>query len=87
MGQQALKALTEGGEHADAGWQDVPVWYVSTTEDKAFPPEAQKSMIQYAMDAGADLMAREIATSHSPMLSKPRETADFILEAVRAFAG
>ncbi|GFF78815.1 conserved hypothetical protein [Aspergillus udagawae] len=27
---QRLKALFEGGEHAYAGWKDVPVWYIGT---------------------------------------------------------
>jgi hypothetical protein len=39
-----------------------------------------------AKDAGADVTLREITSSHSPMLSKPKETADFILDAVKVFA-
>jgi hypothetical protein len=35
--------------------------------------------------AGGDITLKEIASSHSPMLSKPKETTDFILEAVAAF--
>ena len=35
--KRSLKALMEGGEHAYAGWVDVPVWYLATTEDKALP--------------------------------------------------
>ncbi|RFU25492.1 hypothetical protein B7463_g10845, partial [Scytalidium lignicola] len=85
LGKQSLKSLYEGGEHAYAGWMDVPVWYLATTEDKALPVAAQKMMTQMVKDAGADITVREIASSHSPMLSKPEETVGFILEAVASF--
>lgn len=38
--------MFEGGEHAYAGWLDVPNWYLSTTEDKAFPVQAQRMVVQ-----------------------------------------
>jgi pimeloyl-ACP methyl ester carboxylesterase len=82
---QSLKALTEGGEHVAAGWQDVPCWYLSTTRDPTLPPELSKMFVAMARDAGADVTVREIDSSHSPMLSRPEETADFISEAVEAF--
>lgn len=85
--KQSLKALAEGGEHAYSGWMDVPVWYLATTEDKALPIEAQRFFVQMAKDAGGDVTLREVASSHSAMLSKPKETVDFILEAVAAFNG
>jgi hypothetical protein len=85
--KQSLEALARGGEHAYAGWMDVPVWYLATTEDKAFPVEAQRYFVQVAKVSGADVTLREIESSHSAMLSKPRETADFILEAVASFEG
>jgi len=85
--KQATKPMFEGGEHGYAGWMDVPNWYLSTTEDKAFPVEVQRIAIQMGKDAGADVTVREIASSHSPMLSRPKETADFILEAVASFVG
>ena len=49
------------------------------------PIELQRMSVQMARDAGADVTVREFVTSHSPMLSKPEETAQFILEAVAAF--
>ncbi|KAE8440901.1 hypothetical protein EG329_006322 [Mollisiaceae sp. DMI_Dod_QoI] len=84
----SLKSLAEGGEHVYAGWKDVPVWFLATTEDKAFPPpaaEIQRMFVQKAKDEGGDVTLREIASSHSPMLSMPKETVDFILEALKAF--
>lgn len=53
LGKQSLKSLFEGGEYAYAGWMDVPVWYLATTEDNALPVDAQKMMVQMAKDAGA----------------------------------
>ncbi|KND91943.1 hypothetical protein TOPH_03530 [Tolypocladium ophioglossoides CBS 100239] len=83
--KQALKPLMEGGEHAYSGWKDVPVWFLATTEDKALPLQAQHVFVQAARDAGADVTLRGVASSHSPMLSRPKETADFILQAVASF--
>lgn len=85
--QQSIISLTEGGEHAYSGWMDVPVWYLATTEDKALPFEAQKMFIGMVQGAGGNITMREIAASHSPMLSKPKESAEFIVEAVTAFVG
>ena len=84
--KESVKALAEGGKHTYAGWQDDPVWYLAATDDKALPVEAQRMIVQMAKDAGTDVTLREIETSHSPMLSQPRQTVDFIIEAVKAFA-
>lgn len=83
--KQSLKALTEGAEYTYAGWMDVPVWYLGTTADKALPFQVQQFYLQAGKDAGGNITAREIDSSHSPMLSKPEETANFVLEAVSAF--
>lgn len=83
----SLITLSEGGEHAYAGWIHVPVWYLHTTEDKALPIEVQRLFVQGAKDAGGDVTTREVPSSHSPMLSKPKETVDFIQEAVASITG
>jgi len=44
-------------------------------------------LVQMAKDAGADVTLREVDSSHSPMLSKPQETADFIMEAAADLSG
>jgi len=85
--KQSLKALMEGGEAVYSGWKDVPAWYLATTQDQALPVEAQRFFVQSAKEAGGDVTLREVESSHSPMLSKPQETVDFILEAVAAFVG
>ncbi|KAL3421228.1 hypothetical protein PVAG01_07673 [Phlyctema vagabunda] len=84
--KQALKPLMEGGEDSYSGWKDVPVWFLATTDDHALPIQAQRMFVQLAQDAGGDVTTRDVASSHSPMLSKPKETAEFILEAVTSIS-
>lgn len=84
---QSLKALFEGGEYTYAGWQDVPVWYIGTAQDRGIPVLAQRMQIGMARAMGGHVEHRELQTSHSPFLSRPRETAGIILEAVQAFMG
>ncbi|KAK8022847.1 hypothetical protein PG993_013614 [Apiospora rasikravindrae] len=84
---QSLKSLFEGGEHAYAGWLDVPVWYLGTSEDQGNPVVAQRMQIGMAREMGADVQHRELQTSHSPFLSQPQETAQVVLDAVEAFTG
>jgi pimeloyl-ACP methyl ester carboxylesterase len=80
-----LKSLIEG-QDTYAGWMDVPVWHLLTIQDVGLPIELQRMIVKIGKDAGADITAREIDTSHSPFLSKPKETADFILEAAKSIA-
>ncbi|QSZ34271.1 hypothetical protein DSL72_005861 [Monilinia vaccinii-corymbosi] len=84
--KQSQRVLKEGAEWAYAGWMDLPVWYLTTLDDRTFPVEAQGMFVRMARDAGADVTVREVLSSHSPMLSRPRETADFILEAVESIS-
>lgn len=81
----ALTSCTTGYEVSYEGWRDVPVWLIMTKEDRAFPFEAQKMLSRAAEKSGAILTKREIDSSHSPMLSKPGEVVDFLLEAITAF--
>ncbi|KAK5101861.1 hypothetical protein LTS08_004320 [Lithohypha guttulata] len=79
---QSLKALFEGGEHAYAGWQDVPTWYVGTIEDKGLPVVLQRVQVGMARGQGGRVYHRELRTSHSPFLSKPKEVVEIVLDAV-----
>ncbi|CEI61782.1 hypothetical protein FVEN_g2843 [Fusarium venenatum] len=82
---QALTSVTDGYEVSYEGWKDVPVWYIMTAEDKNLPLEVQKMFAQSAEKAGADLVVREIASGHSPMLSKPDDTIKCLEDALAAF--
>lgn len=83
--KQSLKAFTEGGDKAYAGWKDVPVWYLATKQDSTHPQGVQKMFVEGAKTEGADVTLREIDSSHSPMLSKPEETVEVIVDAVSYF--
>jgi pimeloyl-ACP methyl ester carboxylesterase len=85
--KQSLKSLAEGGEHAYSGWKDVPTWYLATIKDKALPVALQHIFVQMAQAQGGDVTLREIQAGHVAMLSKPKECADFVIEAARAFTG
>ena len=84
--KQSLKSLAEGGEHAYSGWKDVPTWYLAAIEDRALPVDAQRMFVQMARGQGGDVTLREVQGGHAAMLSKPKECADFVIEAARAFA-
>ncbi|KAJ5587141.1 uncharacterized protein N7459_002906 [Penicillium hispanicum] len=68
-----------------AGWADVPVWYLVCSRDQAIPLQVQETMVAAAQNAGASVTTKYLEASHSPFLSKPDETAEFILEAVGSF--
>ncbi|KAJ5970992.1 Alpha/beta hydrolase family-domain-containing protein [Penicillium vulpinum] len=84
---QSLKALFEGGEYTYAGWTDVPVWYIGTTEDRGLPVMVQRMQVGMAKEMGASVEHRELQTSHSPFLSQPEMTVRIIIEAVERFTG
>lgn len=83
--KQSLKSLAEGGKHAYSGWKDVPTWYLAAIEDRALPVEVQRMFVKMAQEQGGDVTLREVQGGHTAMLSKPKECADFVIEAARAF--
>jgi pimeloyl-ACP methyl ester carboxylesterase len=82
--KQSTRAFTEGRDIMYPGWQDVPVWMLITADDKALPVEVQRMFVGMVKDT-ADVTVREIDSSHSPMLSKPKEVVNFLLAATEAF--
>ncbi|KAL1882187.1 hypothetical protein Daus18300_000673 [Diaporthe australafricana] len=85
--KQSIKSLYEGAEHAYTGWEDVPSWFLVTEQDRPLPAEAQRMAIQTARDSGASVEVREVDSGHSPMLSRPEETAAFLIEAAAGLSG
>lgn len=59
-------------------WLDLPTHYLVATEDHCVPPILQREM---AVRMGAALT--EIVSSHAPVLSRPREVAEFLDGACR----
>ncbi|KAH7395598.1 Alpha/beta hydrolase fold-1 [Cadophora sp. MPI-SDFR-AT-0126] len=85
--KQSLKSLSEGGEDVYAGWRDVDCWFLATREDRGLPFEMQGMLVGMAREQGGNVVMREVQSGHAPMLSKPEETAEFLLDAAKAFVG
>lgn len=57
-----------------------------TSDDHSMPPDLQRMLWNTTQGTeGADIAVEEIASGHSPMLSKPEETVDFIVRTMTAF--
>jgi pimeloyl-ACP methyl ester carboxylesterase len=56
-------------------WPDVPTRVLIGTHDRFFPPDFQRRVAQERLDITPD----EIATGHTPMLSRPDELAQRLL--------
>jgi len=84
---QSLKALFEGREHAYAGWQDVPTWYIGTVEDRGLPVVLQRVQVGMARGQGGVVHHTELKSSHSPFLSLPEDVVEIILDAIQVVSG
>jgi pimeloyl-ACP methyl ester carboxylesterase len=75
--QQPIRASTLLDRVAVAAWRDKSCWYVVTSEDRIISPALQRQL-------AARMNARVciLSASHTPFLSKPKETANVILAAV-----
>lgn len=61
-----------------AAFEVVPTHYLLCSDDKIFPYEGQKMVVQRIRDAGFKVREETVHTSHSPFLSQPERTADFL---------
>jgi pimeloyl-ACP methyl ester carboxylesterase len=61
-----------------AAWRELPSTYVVCEKDNAIPSPAQEAMSQRAS------RVRRMDASHSPFLSKPREIAEILRDALPA---
>jgi pimeloyl-ACP methyl ester carboxylesterase len=82
--ERVIVAATQGPTHesifaspiSKAAWRTKAPFFVIATEDKAIAPQQQQ-------DTAKRMAARTLTvpTSHVPMMSKPKEVAEFIAEA------
>lgn len=77
--QRMVRISLDGTKVGPPAWQDLPVHYLVATEDHAVPPVLQREM---AARMGATVS--EIASGHAPVLSHPREVAEFLDRACAA---
>lgn len=79
--QKPLSMVSFTDPITNAGWKKLPCWYQVSMNDRMIPPQAEKFMAQR-------INARTIslASSHASLVSRPKEVADFILEAATEIA-
>ncbi|KAH6691384.1 Alpha/beta hydrolase fold-1 [Plectosphaerella plurivora] len=82
--KQAIAVLVD--ETGYAGWKDVPVWFLAAKQDHIIAYESQKQWCQAAIAEGANVKVLELDSSHSPFLSQPVETTNFIQGAILALS-
>ncbi len=59
-----------------AAWKVKPSWYIVASEDRMINPDLER---QFAKTMKAKTL--EVKASHVPMLSQPKQVADFIIDA------
>ena len=68
-----------------AAYMEIPSSYLYCTKDQAIPYAAQKGLVAAATEAGAQFGYSEtVEASHSPFLSMPERTAEFIRKVASA---
>jgi len=74
--QTPTQAAVLGATITTAAWHVKPNWFVVAADDRMISPQQER-------DSAKKLNAKSITlpTSHVPMLSRPKEVADFIAEA------
>ncbi len=78
VSQRPVAAATLGENCTAAGWKTLPSWYMVAAGDNAINPEVQHFM---AERMGAT--TQTIQASHCAFISRPVETAAFILSALK----
>ncbi|KAK0263607.1 hypothetical protein LTR35_017512 [Friedmanniomyces endolithicus] len=68
-------------ETSYAAYGDIPAWYLYCTEDQALPLAMQRVLVRGMEEAGAIVKTETVKSGHSPFLSVPEKTAEFIMRA------
>lgn len=75
---QAWIAITNGVIQSEA-YTEIPAHYLFCSKDQAIPIEDQKGMVTQAeARSGKKFRTEELDCSHSPFLSVPEKTAEFV---------
>ena len=61
-----------------SAYEVYPVHYLVCLIDRSYPVEGQRATIKHIQDCGYSVRVEEVDAGHSPFLSKPERTADFI---------
>ena len=79
--QRPLSVACFEAKITDAGWKNLPTWYVVSLNDRMIPPEAEQFLANRMNAKTISLPA-----SHVAMVSHPKEVSDFILSAAKELA-
>lgn len=74
--QTPTQGAALGTEISTAAWRTKPSWFVIASNDRMISPDQERVT---AKRMGAQTLT--LPTSHVPMLSHPKEVADFIMQA------
>ena len=75
---QSWIAVTSGVVKAEA-YRENPAHYLFCSKDQAIPIEGQKAMVTQAeVKSGKKFRTKELDCAHSPFLSVPERTAEFV---------
>jgi pimeloyl-ACP methyl ester carboxylesterase len=74
--QGPIRGANFGEKVEHAAWQSRPCWYIVATKDRMIDPDQERAMAKKI-----NATTRELATSHVPMASRPKDVADVILAA------
>ncbi|KAH6642501.1 Alpha/beta hydrolase fold-1 [Boeremia exigua] len=61
-----------------ASWKTIPSSFLLCEQDRAIPAPFQEAMVNAAKEKGAQVDLVRMDSDHSPFLSKPKETVDWI---------
>ncbi|KAK4553029.1 hypothetical protein LTR86_009953 [Recurvomyces mirabilis] len=64
-----------------AAYLDLPAWYLLCAQDQAFNVKGQEVVVESLRREGAVVRTGRVEAGHSPFLSRPVETAGFIVGA------
>ena len=73
----AILASAFDDKVSESAWHTKPSWYLVTEQDRMIYPDLQRQMA-----ARIDAHVSSANASHVPFLSRPKETAAIILDAV-----
>jgi pimeloyl-ACP methyl ester carboxylesterase len=77
VSQRPLSAAAFTEPASEAGWKNVPTWYMVSDRDNAIPPECERFMAE-RMHATTEA----VAGSHAAFIAMPTVAADLIFQAV-----
>ena len=61
-----------------ASWKEIPTSYLLCEDDLAIPAPGQEAMTSGVKEMGGEIEITRIKVGHSPFLSKPDETVEWI---------